>query len=195
MSNFRASRSVIMIARVRRLFCLSKPGFVFLARVIQGPGTMAAYRCRRRTCRILNGLLRGGATHARSQPRGWQRQCFVAFLILLVSSWLLLGGAEAAEQARPVRIGVLTPAWGPPPQAVGLRDGLLELGYREKEDLFIGVRFTQGDLAALQAAAHELVQLGVDLIFTHRDDSASPGAYDRAGGVVSGRPACPLTLP
>jgi putative ABC transport system substrate-binding protein len=49
---------------------------------------------------------------------------------------------------------------------VGLRDGLLALGYRENEDFVIGVRFTQGDLAALPTAARELVQYGVDLIFT-----------------------------
>jgi putative ABC transport system substrate-binding protein len=48
---------------------------------------------------------------------------------------------------------------------VALRDGLLELGYRENEHFVLGIRFTQGDLAALPAAAHELVQYGVDLIF------------------------------
>jgi putative ABC transport system substrate-binding protein len=48
---------------------------------------------------------------------------------------------------------------------VGLRDGLLELGYREDVDFVIGIRFTQGDIAALPAAARELVQYGVDIIF------------------------------
>jgi putative ABC transport system substrate-binding protein len=47
-----------------------------------------------------------------------------------------------------------------------LRDGLLALGYREGEHFVLGVRFTQGDLAALPAAAHDLVQYGVDLIVT-----------------------------
>jgi putative ABC transport system substrate-binding protein len=49
---------------------------------------------------------------------------------------------------------------------VGLRDGLLELGYRENEQFVLGVRFTQGDVAALPAAARELIQYGVDLIFS-----------------------------
>ena len=53
----------------------------------------------------------------------------------------------------------------------GLRDGLLELGYRENEQFVLGVRFTQGDLAALPAAAHDLVQYGVDIIFADYDDS------------------------
>ncbi len=96
---------------------------------------------------------------------------FLAFLIV-ASHVLVTCTSEAADRARPVQIGVLTPAWGPPPQVVGLRDGLRELGYREHEQFVIGVRFTQGDLAALPAAARELFQLGPDLIFTHRDDAA-----------------------
>jgi putative ABC transport system substrate-binding protein len=49
---------------------------------------------------------------------------------------------------------------------VGIRDGLLELGYREDVDFVLGVRFTQGNLAALPTAARELVQHGVDIIIT-----------------------------
>jgi putative ABC transport system substrate-binding protein len=47
----------------------------------------------------------------------------------------------------------------------GLRDGLLALGYREREDFVIGVRFTQGNHALLPTAARELVRYGVDLLF------------------------------
>jgi hypothetical protein len=43
--------------------------------------------------------------------------------------------------------------------------GLVGLGYRDGEQFVIGVRFTQGDIAALPAAARDLVQSGVDLIF------------------------------
>jgi putative ABC transport system substrate-binding protein len=39
------------------------------------------------------------------------------------------------------------------------------LGYRENEQFALGIRFTQGNLAALPAAARDLVQYGVDLIF------------------------------
>jgi putative ABC transport system substrate-binding protein len=48
----------------------------------------------------------------------------------------------------------------------------LELGYREDEQFVIGVRFTQGELAALPAAARELVEHGVDLIFAMNDNTA-----------------------
>jgi putative ABC transport system substrate-binding protein len=102
--------------------------------------------------------------------RGWlsgYRWLWYAIpLVLLVASGLLVGGARAAERPQPFKIGALTDAWGPTPDMVGLRDGLLALGYRENQDFVLGVRFTQGDVAALPAAARELVQLGADLIFT-----------------------------
>ncbi|MBI2348660.1 MAG: ABC transporter substrate-binding protein [Deltaproteobacteria bacterium] len=86
-------------------------------------------------------------------------------LVFFVSSALLIGGLQAAERAKPIRIGVLTESWGPTPHVFGLRDGLKELGYREDKDFVIGVRFTQGDIAALPAAARDLVKLGVDILF------------------------------
>jgi putative ABC transport system substrate-binding protein len=87
-----------------------------------------------------------------------------------MSSVFLTGGVEAAKHGRPFRIGVLTSSWGPTPQIVGLRDGLVELGYREDEDFVLGVRFTQGDIGALPAAARQLIAYGVDLIFADTDE-------------------------
>ena len=103
-----------------------------------------------------------------------QRAC----LVLLVSSTLLTDTAHVAEHSQPLRIGALTESWGPTPTIVALRDGLLELGYRENEQFMLGVRFTQGDLAALPAAAHELVQYGADLIFA--SDAPAAKAAQRA---------------
>jgi len=99
------------------------------------------------------------------------RQTFIIALVL-VSGGLLTSSAGAEERTYPIKIGVLTIGWGPTPATVGLRDGLLKLGYRENEDFVIGVRFTQGDLAALPAAAHDLVQYGVDIIFASTDGAA-----------------------
>jgi len=92
--------------------------------------------------------------------------------MILIVSGLFSSSSRAAEGDRPIRIGVLTLSWGPPPQVVGLRNGLQELGYREGEQFVIGVRFTQGDITALPAVARELVKLGPDLIFAHRDSAA-----------------------
>jgi putative ABC transport system substrate-binding protein len=55
---------------------------------------------------------------------------------------------------------------------MGLPDGLRELGYRDHEHFFLGIRFTQGDTAALAAAARKLIEDGADLLFADADDSA-----------------------
>jgi len=88
-----------------------------------------------------------------------------ALVVFLVSRGQRTSGTDAGQRPQPFRIGALTESWGPTPHITGLRDGLLALGYREHEQFDIGVRFTQGDLAALPAAARELVQYGVDVLF------------------------------
>ncbi|HXV81573.1 MAG TPA: ABC transporter substrate-binding protein [Candidatus Binatia bacterium] len=93
------------------------------------------------------------------------RWYFVLFALALLQP-LLVRDVGAAERRKPVLIGALTESWGPTPGVVGLRDGLTELGYRENQDFVIGVRFTQGDIAALPQAARELVAQGVDILFT-----------------------------
>ena len=116
---------------------------------------------------------RGGDTApgvGQPPPRRWQHG--VLLVVLLVCSALVCQGAHAAERARPLRIGALTASWGPTPQVLGLRDGLRELGYRDPEHFLLGIRFTQGDPAALVAAAHQFVQEGADLLFADADDSA-----------------------
>jgi putative tryptophan/tyrosine transport system substrate-binding protein len=94
------------------------------------------------------------------------RWCSSLFIVLILQSPLLCR-VGAAERTEPIRIGVLTDSWGPTPGVVGLRDGLKELGYRENQDFVIGVRFTQGDIAALPRAARALVEQGVDVLFTN----------------------------
>lgn len=84
----------------------------------------------------------------------------------MMSGGLLISDAGAGAGGRPFRIGVLTSSWGPTPTVAGLRDGLLEMGYHEREDFVIGVRFTKGDDTALPGAARQLVNYGTDLIFT-----------------------------
>lgn len=85
---------------------------------------------------------------------------------MLVLQPLLICSVTAAERKTPFLIGALTESWGATPGVVGLRDGLQELGYRENQDFAIGIRFTEGDIAALPHAARELVQQKVDILVT-----------------------------
>jgi putative ABC transport system substrate-binding protein len=91
---------------------------------------------------------------------------YLILFMLVVFKLLLICDIDAAERTKPILIGVLTDSWGPTPGVVGLRDALTELGYRENQDFAIGVRFTQGDTTALPQAARELVEQGVDILFT-----------------------------
>lgn len=88
------------------------------------------------------------------------------FVILALTCGLSAADSRAVERKTPIKIGVLTDSWGPTPGVAGLRDGLEKLGYRENKDFVLGVRFTQGDIGALPAAARQLVQQGVDVLFT-----------------------------
>jgi hypothetical protein len=102
----------------------------------------------------------------------WRLLGLLATLALGCLAALLAVDVCAAERARPLLIGALTDSWGPTPQIVGLRDGLLALSYRENEDFVIGVRFTQGDVTALPAAAQQFVHDKVSIIFVDHDEAA-----------------------
>jgi putative ABC transport system substrate-binding protein len=97
-------------------------------------------------------------------------------LAVFLAAARLTGSVAEAQRTSPARIGVLTEAWGPTPQIVGLRDGLKELGYREEVDFTIGVRFTQGNPAELPAAARDLVRRGVDIIVAGETSTAAEAA-------------------
>jgi putative ABC transport system substrate-binding protein len=115
-------------------------------------------------------------------------QWYLILLLLLTGSEPFACHAIAAERTNPIRIGALTDSWGPTPGTVGLRDGLQELGYQENKDFVIGVRFTQGDISALPRAARELVQQGVDILFTNNPAPAmaARGATNRVPIVFYG---------
>ena len=120
-------------------------------------------------CTWLGSMLVGMSSEEKALRRGTIGSLVV--MALLVHA-MLGAGVSGAERARPVRIGALTASWGPTPMIVGMRDGLLEHGYREDVDFVLGVRFTRGNIQALDTAAHELVQNGVDLLFVDSDAAA-----------------------
>ncbi|OGQ80714.1 MAG: hypothetical protein A3F90_14260 [Deltaproteobacteria bacterium RIFCSPLOWO2_12_FULL_60_19] len=74
----------------------------------------------------------------------------------------------AAKGAPKLRIGILIAQSGPSETQTirGLRDGLKELRYKERDNIVIEVKDLKGERGALQPAAAELVNKKVDLIFT-----------------------------
>jgi putative ABC transport system substrate-binding protein len=116
---------------------------------------------------FVQGMCCGHLAHAECQMtfRIDGSSLLMLVVALVVGAMYPLTQVRANDLKRPVRIGVLTESWGPSLPTVGMRDGLETLGYRENRDYFLGVRFTQGNLAELSTAARELVQHGADLIF------------------------------
>jgi len=100
---------------------------------------------------------------------------WVALAILL---WLPSHAAEAQEAPRPFRIGVLNAAWAAShPTVEGLKAGLKEFGFEDGRDVTFDIRFTEGKLDAMPAAAEALVKARVDLIFTSQE-AATHAAKD-----------------
>jgi putative tryptophan/tyrosine transport system substrate-binding protein len=97
--------------------------------------------------------------------------------------WLPVHAAEAQQAPRPFRIGVLNAAWAAShPTVEGLKIGLKELGVEDGRDVTFDIRFTEGKLDAMPAAAAALVQAGVDLIFTSQE-AATQAAKDATKSV------------
>jgi putative tryptophan/tyrosine transport system substrate-binding protein len=94
----------------------------------------------------------------------WLRGAALAFLIFAGSD------ADAQQERRTYRIGVLNEAWAANhPTVEGLKEGMLELGFVEGRDVTYEIRFTRGEPGATDAVAAELAKAGVDLIFTSNE--------------------------
>jgi len=108
------------------------------------------------------------------------RTVLVAVAILL---WLPTHVGEAQKAPRPFRIGVLNAAWAAShPTVEGLKAGLKELGFEDGRDVTFDIRFTEGKLDTMPAAAEALVKAGVDLIFTSQE-AATHAAKDATESV------------
>ena len=90
---------------------------------------------------------------------------FCLLILLICGIDFSVTGVSYADRDSPIRIGVLTDSWGPTPHYFGLRDGLVDLGYREDIDFYLGVRFTKGNRHILPTAAEELIKAGAELLF------------------------------
>jgi len=89
-------------------------------------------------------------------------------LIAAAGALLASSRAHAQRPGRPARIGFLVPyaRSAAEPMIAGLREGLVELGYREGENLVIEFRSPEGKVDMLPALAKELVALEPDVLVT-----------------------------
>src|SRR3954447_13613993 len=101
------------------------------------------------------------------------RRTFIQSCVALAGVGLLSGCGSISPwpstPSRPRRIGflsVVVPTSPVPPNVVAWRQQLAELGWAEGQNLTIEYRFANGDQARLPDLAAELVQAGVDVIFT-----------------------------
>ena len=105
------------------------------------------------------------------------------WVVLAILLWLPTHAAEAQEAHRPFRIGVLNAAWAAShPTVEGLKAGLKEIGVEDGRDVTFDIRFTEGKLDTMPAAAGALVKAGVDLIFTSQE-AATQAAKDATKSV------------
>mgnify|MGYP003693882727 CR=1 FL=1 len=104
-------------------------------------------------------------------PRQWARLDWrLLWLAAAILLCLALSPLEAQQARRPFRIGVLNAAWAAShPTVEGLKAGLKELGFEDGRDVTFDIRFTEGKLDTMPAAAEALVKAGVDLIFTSQE--------------------------
>jgi putative ABC transport system substrate-binding protein len=107
----------------------------------------------------------------------------VLWLAALLLTGVAFSSLQAQQVRRPARIGVLNAAWAAShPTVEGLKAGLKELGFEDGRDVTFDVRFTEGKLNAIPAAAEALVKAGVDLIFTSQE-AATHAAKDATESV------------
>lgn len=117
---------------------------------------------------------KGGVGHVTNRALvAWAASVFLVALTV---------AAEAQQPPRLYRIGALTVAWAPNHPAVeGLKAGLKDLGFEEGRNVTFEIRFTEGNLEVMPAAAAALVRTGVDLLFTSGDAAthAAKGATEK----------------
>ena len=94
----------------------------------------------------------------------------LGWIVLIIFLCAATPAAQSQSSRRPARIGVINAAWAAThPTVEGLKAGLRELGFEDGRDVTFDIRFTEGKLNAIPAAADALVKSGVDLIFTSQE--------------------------
>ena len=96
------------------------------------------------------------------------------FGVVLGALLLALSFPAEGQQPKVYRVGVIT-AGGPWYETIdGLRFGLRQLGFEEGKQFILAIRDTKGDLKAAEAAARNLEQEKVNLIYTTQTSVTIP---------------------
>jgi putative tryptophan/tyrosine transport system substrate-binding protein len=106
-------------------------------------------------------------------------------LIAIVAFALLVAplAAEAQQQGKVPRIGILTPAFeASTPLWEAFRQGLRDLGYEEGKNIILEYRFAAGQNERLPELAAELVRLKVEIIVA--DGGVATAAAQHATGTI-----------
>ena len=113
-------------------------------------------------------------TGSRQQASGNRRKPTVVALLLCAILHTLSSDAQAQQNLKPVRIGVLDANSQPvaAPRLEAFREGLRELGHSEGQGVLIETRYADGKLDRIPALAMELVQRKIDVFVV----SSTPGA-------------------
>ena len=106
----------------------------------------------------------------RRASRAWSRLSRPFWLVVVTLLCAAPFPTEAQPPRRPARVGVLNAAWAAShPTVEGLKAGLRELGFQDGRDVTFDIRFTEGKLNTMPAAAEALVKAGVDVIVTSQE--------------------------
>ena len=109
---------------------------------------------------------------------GWTVVPRLLWVVVAILLCVAPSPAGAEQARRPFVIGVINPAYAAShPTVDGLKAGLKALGLEDGRDVTFDIRFTEGKLDAMPAAAAALVKAGVDVIFTS-GEAATQAAHE-----------------
>jgi putative ABC transport system substrate-binding protein len=74
-------------------------------------------------------------------------------------------GTQTPASDRPIAIAMLASLWGPTDDMLGVRDGLAQRGYRQDEQVALGVRYAAGDASRLEAMVRQVLRDGASVLY------------------------------
>jgi len=86
-------------------------------------------------------------------------------VLLILAVHVPASHANPMQRHGPVAIGMLALLWAPTGDMLGLRDGLVALGYQPDVDMALGVRFAAGRTDQLEPILRQLLSHGAHILY------------------------------